>query len=81
VAEAVIRRRRRFAAGQLAVFQAGPSRTGGKASNAEKQPTGRGPDGCVENGPAAALLISYVQHQFDGSPRKPTRYLKTSNWC
>ena len=51
----------------------------GRASNAEKQPTGRGR--CVENGPAAALLVSYVQHQFDGSPRKPTRYLQTSNWC
>src|ERR1700676_5259382 len=23
----------------------------GRASNAEKQPTGRGPEGCVENGP------------------------------
>jgi len=28
----------------------------GRASNAEKQPTGCGPEGCVENGPAAALL-------------------------
>ncbi len=45
----------------------------GRASNAEKQPTGRGPEGCVENGPAAALLVGYVQHQFDGSPRKPIR--------
>jgi hypothetical protein len=26
----------------------------------EKQPTGRGPEGCVENGPAAALLVGYV---------------------
>src|SRR6202011_5879447 len=32
----------------------------GRASNAEKQPTGRGPEGCVENGPAAALLVGYV---------------------
>jgi hypothetical protein len=32
----------------------------GRASNAEKQPTGRGPEGCVENGPAAALLLGYV---------------------
>src|SRR5258708_27601800 len=32
----------------------------GQASNAEKQPTGRGPEGCVENGPAAALLVGYV---------------------
>jgi hypothetical protein len=32
----------------------------GRASNAEKQPTARGPGGCVENGPAAALLVGYV---------------------
>src|ERR1700726_3653702 len=32
----------------------------GRASNAEKQPTGRGPEGCVENGPAAGLLVGYV---------------------
>src|ERR1700735_2132044 len=32
----------------------------GRASNAEKQPTGPGPEGCVENGPAAALLVGYV---------------------
>jgi hypothetical protein len=32
----------------------------GRASNAEKQPTGRGPKGCVENGRAAALLVGYV---------------------
>ena len=32
----------------------------GRASNAEKQPTGRGPEGFVENGPAAALLVGYV---------------------
>jgi hypothetical protein len=32
----------------------------GRASDAEKQPTGRGPEGCVENGPAAALLVGYV---------------------
>ena len=25
-----------------------------------KQPTGRGPEGCDENGPAAALLVGYV---------------------
>jgi hypothetical protein len=27
----------------------------GRASNAEKQPTGRGPEGCDENGPAACV--------------------------
>jgi hypothetical protein len=32
----------------------------GRASNAEKQPTDHGPEGCVENGPAAALLVGYV---------------------
>ncbi|MFY9986994.1 MAG: hypothetical protein WAK31_19695, partial [Chthoniobacterales bacterium] len=32
----------------------------GRASNAEKQPTGHGPEGCDENGPAAALLVGYV---------------------
>jgi hypothetical protein len=32
----------------------------GRASKAEKQPTGRGPEGCVENGPAAALLVGYI---------------------
>src|ERR1700730_13700482 len=32
-----------------------------RVSNAEKQPTGRGPEGCVENGPAAALLVGYVR--------------------
>src|SRR6202023_841453 len=53
----------------------------GRASNAEKQPPGRGPEGCVENGSAASLLVSHVQHQFDVSPRKPTRHLQTSNWC
>ena len=59
-----------FAGSQLAVFQGGPSRTGGnedpyldhtgRESNAEKQPTGSGPEGCDENGPAAALLVGYV---------------------
>src|SRR5713226_5412618 len=58
--------------GQLAVFQGGPSRTGGKAPisgfirvesgsrRTEKQPTGRGPEGCVENGPVAAELSGYA---------------------
>src|SRR5580692_6321429 len=36
----------------------------GRASNAEKQPTGRGPQGCDENGPAAALLVGYVSIQI-----------------
>jgi hypothetical protein len=33
-------------------------------SNAEKQPTGHGPQGCDENGPAAALLVGYVSIQI-----------------
>jgi hypothetical protein len=36
----------------------------GRASNTEKQPTGRGPKGCVENGPAPALLVGYVSIQI-----------------
>src|SRR5580704_9933656 len=36
----------------------------GRASNAEKQPTVPGPEGCVENGPAAALLVGYVSIQI-----------------
>ena len=43
----------------------------GRASNAEKQPTGRGPEGCVENGPAAALLVGYVPHHFDTGGKEP----------
>jgi hypothetical protein len=39
----------------------------GRASNAEKQPTGRGPEGCVEN-EAAALLVSHVFAPFSFSP-------------
>ena len=51
-----------FAGGQLAVFQGGPSRTGGKApiSDSYGSSEQRGktanrprPEGCVENGPAA----------------------------
>ena len=64
------------AAGQWAVFQ-GVERTArahiwihtGRASNAEKQPTGRGPEGCVENGPAAALLVGYVSNLDMRPPR------------
>src|SRR5277367_715486 len=36
----------------------------GRASNAEKQPTGPGPEGCIENGPAAALFVGYVSIQI-----------------
>jgi len=48
----------------LAVFQGAnedPYLTDtGRESNAEKQPTGSGPEGCDENGPTAALLVGYV---------------------
>jgi hypothetical protein len=36
----------------------------GRASNAEKQPTGPGPEGCDENGPAAALFVGHVSLQI-----------------
>src|SRR5271165_4225537 len=36
----------------------------GRASNAEKQPTGSGPEGCDENGPAAALFVGHVSVQI-----------------
>jgi hypothetical protein len=45
----------------------------GRASNAEKQPTGRGPEGCVENGPAAALLVGYVSIQICALSASPAR--------
>src|ERR1700730_15736365 len=32
----------------------------GRASNAEKQPTGPGPEGCDEIGPADALLVGHL---------------------
>src|ERR1700678_3364834 len=57
-----------FVVGQLAVFKARAKRPylshTGRASNAEKQPTGHGPEGCVENGPAAALLVGYLSIQI-----------------
>ena len=45
----------------------------GRASNAEKQPTGRGPEGCVENGPAAALLVGYVSIKICALYASPAR--------
>jgi hypothetical protein len=57
-----------FAGGQLAVFQGANERPylthTGRVSNAEKQPTGPGPKGCDENGPAAALLVGHVPLHF-----------------
>ena len=53
-----------FAGSQLAVFQGANEDPylddTGREGNAEKQPTGSGPEGCDENGPAAALLVGYV---------------------
>jgi hypothetical protein len=57
-----------FAAGQLAVFQGASDEhiliDTQAASNAEKPPTGRGPEGCDENGPAAALLVGHVSFRY-----------------
>jgi len=61
-----------FAGGQLAVFQGANERPylthTGRVSNAEKQPTGPGPEGCDENGPAAALLVGHVSIEICSAP-------------
>jgi hypothetical protein len=69
------------AAGRLAVFQgaseapiSGPIRAESGSCRTEKQPTGRGPEGCVENGPAAALLVGYVSIEI-GALLAPCRRL------
>ena len=58
------RNTRYFAGGILAVFQARAKRRyvghTGRASSAEKQPTGPGPKGCDENGPAAVARRSRI---------------------
>src|SRR5271157_3581589 len=53
----------------------------GRASNAEKQPTGPGPEGCVQNGPSArreegAYLNRYVTDEQRG--RRPILNATTS---
>jgi hypothetical protein len=54
----------------------------GRASDAEKQPTGRVPQGCVENGPAAALLVGYVPHHFHAAlETKSTRSIESGAGC
>src|SRR6202011_4326175 len=40
----------------------------GRASNAEKHSTGPGPEGCDENGPAAALLVGHVSIEICSAP-------------
>jgi hypothetical protein len=47
----------------------------------EKQPTGRGPEGCDENGPAAALLVGRVSIQICSAPRAlPTAHFDRNEW-
>src|SRR5258705_6388288 len=62
-----------FAGSQLAVFQGANERPylnhTGRESNAEKRPTGSGPTGCDENGPATALLVGHVSIQICSAPR------------
>ena len=38
-----------------------------------KQPAGRGPEGCVENGSAASLLVSHVSIQICSFSASPAR--------
>ena len=67
-----------FAAGQLAVFQGASevpiSVSYGLSEQRGKQPTGRGPEGCVENGPAAAfarrLRIVQIMRPLTASPAR-----------
>jgi hypothetical protein len=62
-----------FAGSQLAVFQGANERPylnhTGRESNAEKRPTGSGPKGCDENGPATALLVGHVSIEICSAPR------------
>src|ERR1700736_5425265 len=62
-----------FAAGQLARAKCRCLDHNGRASNAEKQPTGRGPEGCVENGSAGLFLVSprLTQRSSLPPPRTP----------
>ena len=46
----------------------------GRASNAEKQPTGRGPEGCVENGPAAATTSALYARRYIRDRQRLDRY-------
>ena len=74
------------AGGQLAVFQGaseapisesyGSSESGGRRT--EKQPTGRGPEGCVENGPAAVRRLP-DRLRID-SDMRPPRALPTAHF-
>ncbi len=45
----------------------------GSSEQRGKQPTGRGPEGCVENGSAASLLVSHVSIQICSFSASPAR--------
>src|SRR4029077_20142802 len=75
-----------FAGGQLAVFQGANERPylnhTGRESNAEKRPTGSGPKGCDENGPATALLVGHAPHHFHATlETKSTRSTESGAGC
>jgi hypothetical protein len=75
-----------FAGSQLAVFQGANERPylshTGRESNAEKRPTGSGPKGCDENGPATALLVGHVPHHFHATlETKSTRSIQSGAGC
>src|SRR4029077_12306325 len=54
----------------------------GPSEQRRKQPTGRGPWGCVENGPAAALLVGDVPHHFHATfETKSTRSTESGAGC
>jgi len=47
----------------------------------EKQPTGRSPEGCDENEPAAALLVGRVWIQICSAPRAlPLAHFDRNEW-
>src|ERR1700692_311497 len=66
------RNTRYFAGGQLAVFQGASeapiSLSYGSSEQRGKTPTGPSPEGCDENGPAAALLVGHVSIQICSPP-------------
>jgi hypothetical protein len=61
-----------FAGGQLAVFQganeAPLSESYGPREQRRKTANWPGPEGCDENGPAAALLVGHVSIQIGSAP-------------
>jgi hypothetical protein len=73
-----------FAGSQLAVFQGANERPylnhTGRESNAEKRPTGSGPKGCDENGPATALLVGHVPPHFHATLETKSTYQEYRKW-